>query len=60
MEHPSPIDLGLVVQDKAGWPQPQDGGVRTGREVRAPLSPFRSIPVLGMGMGSFKWDVRLG
>lgn len=54
---PSPLDLGPEAQDKAGWPRPQEGDWRGSQST---LSPFRSIPVPGMGMGSFKRDVSLG
>lgn len=50
MEHPPPLDLGPV-PEQGGW---------EGRGGQSTPSPFRSILVLGMGRGSFEWDVSLG
>lgn len=50
MEHPPPFDLGLETRPAClsagqGW---------EGRGGQSTLSLFQSIPVLGMGRGSFK------
>lgn len=59
MGHPSRFDLGPGAQDQA-CRLSRGGRCWEGRGSQSTLSLFRSIPVVGMGRGSFEWDANLG